>query len=95
MLQQKEILDVLKDKKNIFSIEKFVLFGSFATGKNHKNSDIDIAYIIKDGSKLNFENYLLLEEELSETFQKKVDLMNFKKINPLVKLNALKDFIYV
>lgn len=95
MIKQNEILKILKEKKKFFSIEKFVLFGSFSNGTNHKNSDSDIAYILKDGSKLDFDNYLTLEQELTTTLKHKIDLMNYNKLNPLVKLNAVKDFIYV
>ncbi len=62
---------------------------------NHKNSDIDIAYILKDGYKLSFDKYLKLEEKLTTSLKAKIDLMNFKKLNPLIKLDAQKDFIYV
>jgi predicted nucleotidyltransferase len=89
------ILKILENKKNKFNINKFVLFGSFANGCNHKNSDIDIAYILKDNFKLSFDNYLKLEKELTISLKNKIDLMNYKKLNPLIKLNAKKDFIYV
>jgi predicted nucleotidyltransferase len=95
MVNKQQILDILKNKKDAFNIDNFVLFGSFAVGNNHKNSDIDIAYILKKNSKLSFDKYIKLEEELYKSFKQSIDLMNFKKINPLVKLHAQKDFIYV
>jgi predicted nucleotidyltransferase len=94
-MNQREILDILKKKKSEFDISEFVLFGSFATNTNRIGSDIDIAYILKDGCKLTFDKYLKLEDELSKSLKAKIDLMNFKKLNPLVKFNASKDFIYV
>ncbi|MBN2782753.1 MAG: nucleotidyltransferase domain-containing protein [Campylobacterales bacterium] len=94
-LDKNKILEVLKSKKDSFFIDRFILFGSYAKGVNHKNSDIDVAYILKDGYKLTFEKYLMLESELSASLKNKIDLMNFEKLNPLVKLNAKKDFIYV
>ncbi|GEM_PF-2066512 len=95
MTTKEKIVKILKTKKETFNIEQFVLFGSFAQGKNNKNSDIDIAYILKDGYKLSFENYIKLEEDLASTLESKIDLMNYKKLNPLIKFNAQKDFIYV
>ena len=95
MMKRDIILIELKKLKKIFNINKFVLFGSFANGSNHKNSDIDIAYILKDNFKLSFDNYLKLEEELTISLKNKIDLMNYEKLNPLIKLNAKKDFIYV
>ncbi|MBU1659067.1 nucleotidyltransferase domain-containing protein [bacterium] len=94
-MNKNEILNVLKDKKSDFNISQFVLFGSFAKDMNHQDSDIDIAYILEKGSKMSFERYLKLEEELSKSLEAKVDLMNFKKLNPLIKFDAKEDFIYV
>lgn len=94
-MNKNEILKVLKDKKNSFNINQFVLFGSFANGTNHKGSYIDISYILKDNCKLSFDKYLTLENELTASLKSKIDLMNFKKLNPLIKLNIKKDFIYV
>ena len=95
MIEKDEIITILKNTKDDFDINQFVLFGSVSTDTNHKNSDIDIAYILKDGYKLSFDKYLKLEEKLSNKKKKKIDLMNFKKLNPLIKLDAQKDFIYV
>ena len=64
-MNKDEIITILKNTKNDFDINQFVLFGSVSTNTNHKNSDIDIAYILKDGYKLSFDKYLKLEEKLS------------------------------
>ena len=95
MLSRDDIIKILKEKKQDFNIDFFVLFGSFARGTQHKNSDIDIAYILKKGKKLSFEKYLQLEEELKKIIQLPIDIMNFEKLNPLIKLHAKEDFIYV
>jgi len=94
-LDREEIMDVLKEKKTHFHIANFVLFGSVATNTATKESDIDIAYILEDGKKMSFQHYIELEEELTQSLQHIIDLMNFKKLNPLIKFNAQKDFIYV
>lgn len=94
-MTKSEILKILKTYKNSFDIKEFVLFGSYSNGTNHEGSDIDIAYILKENSKLTYDNYLKLEEKLTKSLNAKIDLMNFKKLNPLIKLDAKKDFIYV
>ena len=94
-MNKNEVIETLKSKKNSFNISNFILFGSYAKGTNNKDSDVDIAFILKDGYKLSFDKYLELEEELSKSLKAKIDLMNFKKLNPLIKLDAKKDFIYV
>lgn len=94
-MNKSEIIEILKEEKNSFGIKQFVLFGSYSNGTNKSNSDIDIAYILDDSVRLSYEKYLSLEEKLTKSLKTKIDLMNFKKLNPLVKLNAKKDFIYV
>lgn len=94
-MNKKIIVNILKKYKDNFNIKDFVLFGSFSNGTNSKDSDIDIAYILKDNYKLSFDNFLKLEEQLSQNLKIKIDLMNFKKLNPLIKLNAKEDFIYI
>ena len=99
MTNKEQIVQYLRDNRQVFlekyNVDSFILFGSFARNENRDKSDIDIVYSLKKGAKLNFDNYLELENELQKAFGKKVDLINQKKLNPLVKLNAAKDFIYV
>ena len=71
------------------------MFGSVASETNTNNSDIDIAYIEDEKIRLNFDNYLKLENELKKIFNAKIDLINYKKFNPLIKLHSQKEFIYV
>ena len=94
-MTKENILEVLKTKKTTYCIKKFILFGSVASGTNTNNSDIDIAYIEDENIRLNFDNYLKLENELKKIFNAKIDLINYKKFNPLIKLHSQKEFIYV
>lgn len=94
-MDKKDILQILKSKKELYHLKNFILFGSVANGTSSINSDIDLAYIEDEKFKLNFDSYLKLENELEILFNKKVDLINYKKFNPLIKLHAQKEFIYV
>jgi len=94
-VNKSEIIEILKEEKNDFGIKQFVLFGSYSNGTNKSSSDVDIAYILDESVRLSYEKYLSLEENLTKSLKTKIDLMNFKKLNPLVKLHAKKDFIYV
>ena len=94
-MNKENILEVLKTKKAVYHLKNFILFGSVARETNTNHSDIDIAYIENDKSRLNFENYLKLENELKDIFNAKIDLINYKKFNPLIKLHSQKEFIYV
>jgi hypothetical protein len=59
MITTKEILDYLKQNKNFFqnelNIEKIGIFGSFATGLQNVNSDIDIIVSFKNDTREIFE----------------------------------------
>ncbi len=44
---------------------------------------------------MNFDNYLNFEDRLKKAFKRRVDLINEKRVNPLIKITALKEFIYV
>ncbi len=97
-LEKNSITKYLKQRKEEFvknySIQKIALFGSFANGQNTSNSDIDIMYetTTKD---LTFTQFHQIEEELKKQFNRNIDLVNIKYMNPLIKRKALKDMIYV
>ncbi|KIM06931.1 MAG: hypothetical protein KU29_07860 [Sulfurovum sp. FS06-10] len=94
-----QIIIFLKQNKQKFldkyQISKMTLFGSYARGENREDSDVDILYTLKEGSKLTFDKYMEFENELKKAFHTRIDLINEKKLNPLVKIEAQKDFIYV
>lgn len=97
-LKINNIIEYLKQRKEEFiknySIEKIGLFGSFANGKNTLNSDIDIVY--ETSSKdLTLSQIFQIEEELKKQFNRNIDLVNLKYMNPLIKRKALRDMIYV
>ena len=98
-MNKETILTYLKTHKNEFGqkygIEKIALFGSFARGDAKVDSDVDIVYCLKDGVKMSFDSYLDLEEQLKKAFQTKIDLINEKKLNPLIKIGAEEEFVYV
>lgn len=98
-MTKNEILQYLHMHKAEFSqrynVEKMALFGSFARNEAQAKSDIDIVYSLKKGAKMSYDKYIELEESLRKSFNANVDLVNEKKLNPLVKIHALKDFIYV
>ncbi len=97
-LKKSVITEYLKQRKKDFtarySIEKIGLFGSFATNKNTPNSDVDIAYETSTKD-LTFHQLSQIEEELKRQFNRNIDLVNLKYMNPLIKRKALKDIVYV
>lgn len=92
-----EILDFIKahrrQLKEQLGVEKIGLFGSYARGDAHENSDIDIAVELSDGNKAN--NYFELLHFLEDNFHKKIDLGIESTIKPAVKEYVRREIIYV
>ncbi len=97
-LNKNIIIDYLKQHKldfnKTYSICKIGLFGSFATDNNDSDSDIDIVYETSSRG-LTLSQLSQLEDELHLAFEKDIDLVNIKYMNPLIKRKAIKDIIYV
>jgi uncharacterized protein len=98
-MTKEEILNFLMLNKKSFEqkyhVSQMAIFGSFARGDQHEKSDVDIVYTLNEGSKLSYDRYIELENELMGAFGTKIDLINAKKFNPLIRLEASKDLIYV
>jgi len=77
-------------KKN--NIKKAGIFGSYATGKNKKNSDIDIA--VQPGKPLGFK-FVAIQFELENELKKKVDLITYNSIHPLLRKRILNEEIRI
>ena len=80
---KKKIRSILKKK----GIVRAGIFGSYARGEQKKNSDIDVL--------IEFNDSLLtlvgIEMELERALKKKVDLLTYKGIHPLLKKIILKE----
>lgn len=98
-MSKNEILAFLsKNKENYlkkYHLSKLALFGSYARDDAKEDSDIDILYELEQTSKLSLDSYLEFLYDLETNLHQKVDLVREKKMNPLVKLDAKEDFIYV
>ena len=98
-MKRDEIVAKLQEKKEYFvqkyGIEIIGLFGSYARGEEKKESDIDILYVYKGTKHLGLFGLLKMIDELENLFHKKVDLIPFEKLKPIVKESAKKDMINV
>ena len=68
------------------------IFGSYARGDNKKNSDIDI--LIKLSKPVGF-GFVGIQFELEDELKRKVDLLSYKAIHPLLKDRILKEEIRI
>jgi len=70
------------------------IFGSYATGENKKNSDVDMLIEVR-GRKFSLFDLVGLELELKKTLKKKVDLLTYNGIHPLLKDKILNEEIKI
>jgi uncharacterized protein len=83
--KQKEVVQYLIGK----GIVKVGVFGSYARRENRKRSDADILVKLKNGTTL-FE-LVRFERELKHIIRRKIDLVTYGSIHPLLKRSILKD----
>lgn len=82
----KKIVGVLKR----YGVKKASIFGSYARGEQKKKSDIDVIIEPPKGMGLKF---VRLAMELEEKTGKKVDLVSYNGIHPLLRYRILKEEI--
>jgi predicted nucleotidyltransferase len=88
-----EFLDKNAEQLKKYGVKQIGLFGSFATGRNTNNSDIDILVEFKAGEKT-FDNYMDLKFFLEDKLKRKVDLVIEKNIKPELKNEILSTVKY-
>ena len=76
-----------------YQVVEIKLFGSFATDTAIESSDIDLVYTLKEGNKLSFRAYTDLLYFIEDALHRKVDLVNFKNMNPIIMKEAEKSMI--
>ena len=73
---------ILSVTKN-YNVRKVALFGSIVTGESNEESDIDI--LIEFEGRRSLLDLVRLERELEDVLQKKVDVITYKSLHPLLK----------
>jgi len=86
-LQKLKIAKIAKK----FHLKLIVVFGSFVSGKNRVDSDLDIAILgIKE---ISFSEQINLINEFSRVFNKNIDLSILNNVNPLLLFEVSKNSI--
>lgn len=85
---KKKVVPILKRNK----VVKAGIFGSFATGEAKKNSDIDI--LVEPPKGIGF-GFIGIQLELEDKLKKKVDLLSYRAIHPLLKERILKEEVRI
>lgn len=73
-----------------FGVARLDLFGSFSRGEANADSDVDLLYVLKPGTRLGF-RISALEDELAELFGRRVDLVAREYVNPHLRDVILRD----
>lgn len=76
---KRKIIPILKR----YGVKKAAVFGSLARGESRKDSDIDI--LIEFKGRKSLLDLARLEIELEKEIGRKVDLLTYKSIHPLLK----------
>jgi len=81
---QNKIIPILKQA----NIKKAALFGSYVRGDNTEKSDIDILVAFPENTTLL--DLVRLQRHLEKNLSKKVDIVSYNAISPLIKDSILK-----
>ena len=88
-LIKKKIMPILKKNK----VVRAGIFGSYARGEQKKNSDVDILVEIK--KRISLFDFAGIKIELEEKLVKKVDLVEYKIINPRIRENIINSEVRI
>jgi predicted nucleotidyltransferase len=80
---KKVIMPILQS----YGVKKAAIFGSFARDEQTDQSDVDILIEPPDSMGLSF---VRLKRDLEEKLNKKVDLVTYRTIHPLLRQDILK-----
>lgn len=85
----KKILDKIITILKANDVKKAAIFGSFARGEATKSSDVDI--LIEFKGKKSLFDLAGLKIELEEAIGRKVDVVTYKSLHPLLKEKILSE----
>ena len=95
-----KILSVLQTQKPTlgkrFGISRLGLFGSYAKDQAQADSDIDLVYELEPGKSLLLPDLIALEQLLSEGLKhERIELVDLKYMNPIIRYYMKEEVIYV
>ncbi|MFH1846333.1 MAG: nucleotidyltransferase family protein [Candidatus Omnitrophota bacterium] len=82
---KKKIFPLLRD----YDVKRVGIFGSCARGEMEENSDIDILVEIK--ADISLLEFIGLKQKIEEVLGRKVDLVEYDTIKPILKEKILKE----
>lgn len=76
-----------------FNVKRAAVFGSVARGEATKDSDVDI--LVEIHRRYGLFEFIGIKHQLEDALGKKVDLVEYDSIKPLIKDNILKDQVRI
>ena len=95
-MTKEDIKRVLLSNKKIlkrYKVSKIGIFGSFATGRTKKKSDVDLLVEFED--MIDLFDFVHLNDEIQQILKSKVDLVTPDTIKPYIKPKILKEVEWV
>jgi predicted nucleotidyltransferase len=95
-VSKKDIERVLRRNKAIlkkYKVNKVGIFGSFATGKTKKKSDVDLLVEFEDV--IDLFDFVHLTDEIQKVLKVKVDLSTPDAIKPYIKPMILREVEWI
>ncbi len=89
LIKTERIKDQIIELLHQSGVKKAALFGSFVRGDATEESDIDILIEFEDGKSLL--DLVRLKRELEEILHRKVDLITYNSIHPLLRDQILNE----
>ncbi|MBU1622032.1 MAG: nucleotidyltransferase domain-containing protein [Nanoarchaeota archaeon] len=86
---QRKVVPLLKK----YCVVRAGIFGSYARGEQKKKSDLDILVEIKKN--LSLLDVVGLQLDLQKKLKKKVDLVEYKMVKPLIKKEILQEEVKI
>lgn len=94
-----DIINYLRENKRFlfseYHLTKIGLFGSFATGEDSENSDIDLLVEFEPNTEYLLEKKNQIRTMIKRRFNVEVDICREKYVKPYFKSQILKSVIYV
>jgi uncharacterized protein len=76
-----------------YFVKKIGIFGSYARGEQKPGSDIDL--LVEFSKPIDFFEFLMLEDLLSNALNKKVDLVSVKALKPRIGNYIMEEVQYI
>ena len=95
-MSKKDIEKILRQNKAIlkkYKVNKVGIFGSFATGKTKKKSDVDLLVEFEDV--IDLFDFVHLADEIQKVLKVKVDLSTPDAIKPYIKTMILREVEWI